>query len=253
MKWLLLTGLLAGCAGVDSETPSTQTEGIPAPTCAKCDSYSGTGHDFVFPDENSTGLAWVKVDHAAMPLLSTAVTARSDAYNDLAPGLVSWNLLRSGSVLLGLRNGLAKVADAWNDDLQEIAKQHPDYDPHNKSGFETCEMDIPSFSGSENDEDLLTLTTGCLVDRIPEVNKFLFQVVWPDKTRIDLSKPASWPNGRILDQQINDLVIAMAFLDMNGNCNGQPCGLHTLTQIPLNPPKNDVPFRDTFPYLAPAH
>jgi hypothetical protein len=102
----------------------------------------------------------------------------------------------------------------------------------------------------------------------PERYRRTISVAIPDWLTIELDKPAGFPNGRVLHEQINSLMFALAFLDHGGNCqdsagNMSECNLHTLwRRDDFLKPQNDVPFfgasaigdpPKSFPFLAPAH
>lgn len=74
-------------------------------------------------------------------------------------------------------------------------------------------------------------------------------VLVPDVIRYNPDLPSSYPNGRLLTDQVVDLTIAAALLDLSAP--GQT--LRTLADIPLNPAANDVEFESSFPYLAAPH
>jgi len=74
------------------------------------------------------------------------------------------------------------------------------------------------------------------------------QMLVPDTLKLDLSLPSGFPNGRDLDDAVVDISLAFLFLDLTES--GQ--SLRTFANLPLNPGSNDVPFRSTFPYFAPA-
>lgn len=74
-------------------------------------------------------------------------------------------------------------------------------------------------------------------------------VIVPDVIRYNPDQEASYPNGRRLTDQVVDLTIAAALLDLGQG--GQ--GLRTLADLPLNPAGNDVSFKSRFPYLADPH
>lgn len=72
-------------------------------------------------------------------------------------------------------------------------------------------------------------------------------VIVPDTIKYDPSLPAAYPNGRTLEDQVVDITLAAVLVDL---------AVHPLTvlaDLPLNPPENDVPFEDEFPFLAPPH
>jgi len=69
----------------------------------------------------------------------------------------------------------------------------------------------------------------------------------PDTVKIDLSKPADFPNGRRLQDQVVDVTLAELLLDLT---RYSP---KVLADLPLNPGKNDATFLTVFPYLAPPN
>ena len=73
-------------------------------------------------------------------------------------------------------------------------------------------------------------------------------VIVPDTIKFDPSKPVAYPNGRALTDQVVDITVAAALVDLS---NGTP--LSVLADLPLNPPANVVPFKTAFPYLADPH
>lgn len=84
----------------------------------------------------------------------------------------------------------------------------------------------------------------CLDQTIPGTGVTVAQAVVPDTLTLDLSAASGFPNGRQLADPVIDVTLAVIFLDLSVN------GPATLAGLPLNPPTNDVSFRDTFPYLA---
>lgn len=72
-------------------------------------------------------------------------------------------------------------------------------------------------------------------------------VIIPDTIKYDPSKPVGYPNGRALEDQVVDITIAAALLDLSVH------PLSFFADLPLNPPANDVPFKTSFPYLADPH
>jgi hypothetical protein len=65
--------------------------------------------------------------------------------------------------------------------------------------------------------------------------------VMPAPIIFDTSKPAAFPNGRALTDDVVDLMCALA----------REC--RVLSSENPSPTANDVPFLATFPYLAPPH
>lgn len=80
-------------------------------------------------------------------------------------------------------------------------------------------------------------------------------LVIPDTLKIDLGAAAGFPNGRRPRDPVVDRMLALELLDFKAaaGCKGAPCSISTLSDLPLNPPANDVPLGDAFPYLAPPH
>lgn len=85
----------------------------------------------------------------------------------------------------------------------------------------------------------------CLNQMIPGTGVTVAEAVVPDTLTLNLSAASGFPNGRKLPDPVIDVTLAVIFLDLSVNGPG------TLAGLPLNPPANDVAFRDTFPYLAP--
>ena len=73
----------------------------------------------------------------------------------------------------------------------------------------------------------------------------LASLVIPDVLTIDVSRPASFPNGRTPADPVIDRTLAMVFLDLTRH------SIDTFWNIPLNPKSNDVPLPSAFPWLAP--
>lgn len=67
-------------------------------------------------------------------------------------------------------------------------------------------------------------------------------LVVPDTITIDTTQPAGFPNGRLLEDPVIDVTLAVVLLDLT---------VHTPTDlVGVNPTANDVPFRSEFPWLA---
>ncbi|HEY0116469.1 MAG TPA: hypothetical protein VGB54_12195 [Allosphingosinicella sp.] len=73
----------------------------------------------------------------------------------------------------------------------------------------------------------------------------LASLVIPDVLTIDLTRPASFPNGRTPANPVIDRTLAMLFLDLSRQ------SIDTFWNIPVNPKGNDVPLPTAFPWLAP--
>ena len=95
--------------------------------------------------------------------------------------------------------------------------------------------------------------TACLNQVIPGTGGLTpTSLIIPDTIKLDFSRPAGFPNGRLLPDQVVDITLAVIFLDVR---NPQPQGLPVqspgiLAGIPVNPGANDRPFLAAFPYLA---
>jgi hypothetical protein len=90
----------------------------------------------------------------------------------------------------------------------------------------------------------------CFTQQVPGTNgQSLRSMIEPDTLKLDLSRPAGFPNGRTLSDPVIDITLAMLFVDFS--VSGQ--SPRTFANLPLNPPGNDEPFSDTFPFLAPPH
>lgn len=85
--------------------------------------------------------------------------------------------------------------------------------------------------------------TPCLSQEVaPGVS--VASLVVPDTLKIDLSKPAGFPNGRLLSDPVIDVTLAVIFLDLTKQ------GADTFAKIPLDPYGNDVPLLTGFPYFG---
>ncbi|MBC8071818.1 MAG: DUF4331 family protein [Deltaproteobacteria bacterium] len=117
---------------------------------------------------------------------------------------------------------------------------------------DAAEMWIPEIAASVMffhaalDDDLLAipLVPASFDETIAQAGP----VIVPDTIKYDPSQPTAYPNGRTLQDQVVDITLAAVLLQLGP---AQP--LSTFADLPLNPPENDVPFEDEFPYLAPPH
>ena len=88
----------------------------------------------------------------------------------------------------------------------------------------------------------------CFTQTIPGTGgQTLRGLIVPDTLKLDLTRPALFPNGRKLEDPVIDITLAALFLDFT--VTGQ--SPMTFANLPLNPPANDKPFSSTFPFLAP--
>lgn len=87
--------------------------------------------------------------------------------------------------------------------------------------------------------------SSCLNQTIPGTGFTVAQAVVPDTLTLTLSAASGFPNGRRLPDPVVDVTLAVIFLDLTQHSPALLAG------VPVNPPANDLPFRDNFPYLAP--
>lgn len=80
----------------------------------------------------------------------------------------------------------------------------------------------------------------------PVPGRTVADLVIPDNIQVDFNQPSGFPNGRRLEDPVIDITLAALFLDLSR----EP--VTRFVALPLNPAANDVPFRNVFPYLAPA-
>ncbi len=97
------------------------------------------------------------------------------------------------------------------------------------------------------DDDLtgLSLTPATVEETLAQAGP----VIVPDTIKYDPDLPTGYPNGRKLTDQVVDITLAAVLLKLGAG--GQD--LTTFSDLPLNPPANDVPFKPGFPYLADPH
>ena len=175
----------------------------------------------------------VKTDHLGFALISTVALNRSDEANCRGASNLGG--------LLDLARGMVRINRMWKDDLQAL-------------GYTTCSMDHPDGLSPtlENAADFLA-STPCTTQRVwrtlPNGERVggdrLVDLITPDFATVHLDDPAGFPNGREPHDQITDLVLASGLIAISEEM--------TLDLVTLNPPENDVPFPEGFPYLAPRH
>lgn len=97
------------------------------------------------------------------------------------------------------------------------------------------------------DDDLIGL--GLTPATVSEAAAQGAPLVVPDVIVVDVTKPAGFPNGRRLTDQVIDITLAVLLLDVDGLGNSN--GPHPVTALlGVNPTANDHAFSPTFPYLA---
>jgi len=213
----------------------------------------------------------VRRDHAGAPLLATiwgriaeysieAPHVQTAAYNDSAEATGDpW--------LLHITKRFALIHKSWAPSFEEM-------------GLDACDVfgltDDEIFGPDGFNWDALE-PEQCFGQKIlwpnPETgenerSRRVIKVALPDYLTIKLDEPASFPNGRVLNEQINSLMFALAFLDHGGECTDQQgvtrdCDLHTLwKRTDFLKQHNDVPYAGAteiggratrFPFLGLAH
>ncbi len=96
------------------------------------------------------------------------------------------------------------------------------------------------------DDDLIGL--GLVPATVDETLAQAGPVIVPDTIKYDPAQPASYPNGRKLEDPVVDITLAVVLLKLGPD---QPATL--FADLPLNPPANDVAFKAEFPHLADPH
>jgi len=233
--------------------------------CSSTDSASSdtTDDPFVFVEADH----WTTIDTLGVALTSTALTNRDDGYNDHAPYA---DPADQAGLLLTFRKYLARM-HSWVDaaGLIEAIDERPGRD------FSTCAGEI-GFGCDEPDDSCITAVTPCTLQKIGQPGQSprkVLDVVLPDHITLNVTEPPGFPNGRppyriaedgtIRYEQINDLVLAMGFLDMGAECTADPSGICTVRTFAdmvnpdgsrgLNKQENDKPLSLSFPYLASPH
>jgi hypothetical protein len=96
--------------------------------------------------------------------------------------------------------------------------------------------------------------TACLNQVIPGTNGATpASLVVPDTIKIDLTRPAGFPNGRRLQDSVVDITLAVLFLDVNA-AGQSPLTFTTVRPGGLNPQANDInggAFLAAFPFVLP--
>jgi hypothetical protein len=228
------------------------------------------GYAFVLDDEAFS----VRRDHAGAPLLAT-IWGRIGEYSEEAPNVHRKAYdSKPGSLpvpwLLHITKTFLTIHESWAPSFEEMG-----LDPCDALGITDDWADLVDENG---DVDFTALSPEqCFFQRVlwpdPETGELLryrrtISVAIPDYLTVELDKPPGFPNGRVLHEQINSLMFALAFLDHGGDCQDDdgvvtPCNLHTLwRRSDFLKPQNDVPFFGAaqigdpparFPFLAPAH
>jgi hypothetical protein len=212
----ILFGLQAGCDGDDPAT----TQAGPAGSGSSSSGAGGGGDSFTFDTTPPTD--YVQVErHGAVEAGTVGIA--------LAAGLGPKYPHVMGADDISIR-------DDYN-------ASNPAEDAANKWVMEISNSVMTLQAVLNDDLTGLMLTPADLAKGLAQAGP----VIIPDTIKYDPAKPVAYPNGRALEDQVVDITIAAALLDL---------GVHPLSffaDLPLNPPANDVPFKGTFPYLADPH
>ncbi len=271
MRPLLLLIPVALLTAAACQSDDAPVEGTDSPG-GKADDSDATGVDtrgyaFVLEDSKFS----VRRDHAGAPLLAT-IFGRIAEYSIEAPFIErhAYNDSEGSNNLpwvAHITKRFTEIHAAWGPSFEEM-------------GLDTCDP-LGLSDDALFDEDGVNLDAlepeQCFGQRIlwpnpdtGEVERYrrTIQVAIPDYVTIALDEPAAFPNGRVLDEQINSLMFALAFLDHGGECTDQQgntsdCDLHTLWErTDFLKQHNDVPYAGAteigvppraFPFLGLAH
>lgn len=216
------------------------------------DAQTIAGFDFQLPGP------YERIDAMGVALTSTALANRDrrQLFSQNGPGDDNGNRFQKDSPvadvsdaayhLLTFRHYLAKMHGGWAAQLRA-------------KGFEPCSRHVPLL----DIESVIPCTTQKIRRNKDPNGPIVLDVAIPDWVTLSVDKPLGFPNGRVLDEQVNDAVLAMGFLKMGGECPGDTsgradrnaagvplCNVETFRNIALNPPKNDREFSPSFPYFA---
>ncbi|MFO0617575.1 MAG: DUF4331 family protein [Polyangiaceae bacterium] len=210
----------AGTASTNASTGSGNSTG------SQNSSSSGNADAFVFATD--TYDKYTQIDrHGAVEAGTVGILA-TQGLNISSPGLPDSNIALRDDY--NASNPEEDISGKW---LTEIGKS------------------VDALSTVLDDDIKGAMLTPCRNPaNNPPIKKCLEQagpVIVPDTIKYDPSKPTAYPNGRKLTDQVVDITIAAALLDLSVH------PLDTLAKLGLNPKANDVPFKDEFPFLAPPH
>lgn len=134
--------------------------------------------------------------------------------------------------------GIAPIRDLYN-------KSNPVEDASGKWVSEITKSVTDLHGALDDDLTSLGLVPASVATSLAQAGP----VIVPDVIHYNPDLPTSYPNGRNLTDQVVDLTVAAALLDLS--VSGQT--LRTFADLPLNPAANDVEFKSNFPYLADPH
>ena len=232
-----IAALAGACSGDDGATGPAGSEGPAGPTgptgADGTDGTDGVDGQMGLPGQNLTGFvfrtdapsAYTRVDRMGMPAVSTALIVDKNTYNDADP---NDDVVMTSSVSLpqfvesDMAGQLASLHEALRDDLANAS-------------LTRC-----------------STSTGAAINVLPCITQEVAagvpvaDLIVPDTLTVDPLAPAGFPNGRMLPDPVMNVTLSIILLDLEVHGPG------TLVEL-LNPPENDVPFLDAFPYLGFPH
>jgi hypothetical protein len=195
----------------------------------------GSPEDFIFREDAAD--AYTRVDRMGMPAVSTALIS-SDGLGDPALGKNDYN---DANPVDDATPGQAGLPQFAVEIVTNLTGLHGALDDDIAGfGLTACTMD-------DGDGDGLPDCVGQAV--VPD-GPSVVSLVIPDHLTINPAAASGFPNGRLLQDPVMDVTLAVILLDMT---------VHNPTSIvgALNPTANDLgvegAFLSTFPYLHPPH
>lgn len=213
--------------------------------------------EYIFIDGDPVA-DYTRIDAMGVALTSTALTNRENAYQ-LATPYILGEEIRSKSDLIKFWNIQPDYLLMFARYLESMHNWAHSDKALEANGFEVCtlgsaeSMDAGAVpSGFVNLAEALGRMARCVLQETSEGGPRVIDIVVNDWITIDVNKSAGFPNGRLLSEQINDIIFAMGFLKMGGSCPGGPCTLHSLANWGLNQQGNDpeAVMPEGFPWLA---
>lgn len=224
--------------GGSSDEASDSTTDTPPTTVNPPDSTSSTGDDVVDgPSSSSSGSDGVDSTSAG----EDEFQFPTNPYEDYT------QIDRHGAVEAGTAGILAPAGLGLNGEDLSIRDAYNASNPQEDADGDWLPeiADSIAFFHDNLDDDLVLLElTPATIDQTVEQAG---PVIIPDTIKYDPGIAIGYPNGRALTDPVVDITLAAVLLDL---------GVHDImlfAGLPLNPPANDVPFADEFPYLAPPH
>lgn len=105
----------------------------------------------------------------------------------------------------------------------------------------------PSPSPSPTPSPVSRNVSACLNQVIPGTGGATpASLVVPDTVKLNFAAPSGFPNGRLLEDPVIDVVLAVLLLDLSRHSPA------TFAALPLNPPEDSVTLA-TFPFFGPAN